>query len=95
MMNENKFGLKNIQIADNNYTFLPLCNSKDITISSVEYQPPSFEMSYSGELDLVIKAKRHGTTLEKCLYYKKNKKKRIRKKWDFTRKIFGIGWENL
>lgn len=37
-----------------------------------------------------ISSRKNGTMFEKCLYYQKSKKKRIRKKWEVNRKIFGI-----
>ena len=37
-----------------------------------------------------ISARKNGTMFEKCLYYQKSKKKRIRKKWEINRKTFGI-----
>lgn len=34
-----------------------------------------------------LSARKNGTIFEKCLYYQRSKKKRIRKKWDISRRI--------
>lgn len=39
------------------------------------------------EFVVELKAKRKGNITEKCLYYQKSKKKRIRKKWNLIRKV--------
>ena len=89
-------GLGNIKIID-------LENGKTGFISNetatLNYEPSVEEKEYYERIlkpisfEMTIHPKRKGTMLEQSLYYNKSKKKRIRKKYDFRRKL-GVKCKN-
>lgn len=85
-------GLSNVQIRSAEGNFVPVCTVGEIK-AAVETDPPEWWQDITSKpisQTFTIKAKRNGTIFERCLYYKKNKKKRIRKKWDINRKVFHV-----
>lgn len=95
-MNGTKIGLTNIQMKNSDGEFVPICSSAELKFAVEEYEPPEWwqDISKALELCIEIRAKRKGTYIEKCLYYQKSKKKRIRKKWDYFRYVLGIRRNN-
>lgn len=55
-------------------------------------EPPEWfkNVNPSKTYTFVVSAKKRDTLVQKCLYYQRSKKKRIRKKWDFKRRVLGI-----
>lgn len=97
-MNGTKIGLTNIQMKNENGEWVKLDDVSEATLSigeNTEYDRYDWlDATKPSELSIKIRAKRKGTYIEKCLYYQKSKKKRIRKKWDFLRNVFGIRRNN-
>lgn len=86
-----KIGLTNLQMKDIKGEFVPLCSTKEISAAVEDYEPPQWwkDITKPIEFSVTIRAKRKGTILERSLYYRKSKKKRIRKKWELVR-VLGI-----
>ncbi len=95
MNNEIKFGLSNIQIStDNGKTYNSLSPSTQEVMVSFEETKQiedkyKFDFTQPIEFSATMKRKKNGTIFERCLYYQKSKKKRIRKKYNMARILFG------
>ena len=91
-----KFGLSNIKLQNSDGEFIPICSTSEMTLSIEEnkeennYYDFIKDINKPVETSFTIRAKKRGNEIEKCLYYQKSKKKRIRKKWNFERRILGI-----
>lgn len=93
-----KFGLSDIKLQNSDGEFIPICSTSEMTLSVEEnkeennnYYDFIKDINKTVEMSsFTIRAKKRGNEIEKCLYYQKNKKKRIRKKWNFERRILGI-----
>lgn len=88
MNNGIKFGLSNIQISTDGETYKPLKPAKEVILRFEEAEPNNeynFDFTKPISFTQRIYAKRKGTLLERCLYYQKSKKKRIRKKYNLLR----------
>lgn len=87
-----KVGLSNLQISSDGVNYTPLCSTTEVTFEC-EKQDINYEwlkdINKPAEMSFTLKAKKRGNEIEKCLYYQKSKKKRIRKKWNFERRILG------
>lgn len=95
MNNGIKFGLSNIQIStDNGKTYKPIAPTTQAVFLKFEEAEPiedkyKFDFTEPIEFSAVMKKKKNGTIFERCLYYQKSKKKRIRKKYNMARILFG------
>ena len=93
-----KFGLSNIELQNSDGEFIPICSTSEMTLSVEENKEENnnyydFIKDINKPVEMssfTIRAKKRGNEIEKCLYYQKSKKKRIRKKWNFERRILGI-----
>ena len=87
-MNNSSFGLQNIKVYDSEGREFSIKGLQEVRITPEEPLEkdliPSLVQT-TGSLQLIIKAKKHGTLLEKALYFKHSKKKRIRKKWSLLK----------
>lgn len=94
MNNGIKFGLSNIQISTDGETYKSLKpTTQEIILKFEEAEPIEdkykFDFTQPIEFSATMKRKKNGTIFERCLYYSKSKKKRIRKKYNLTRILFG------
>ena len=93
MNSDIKFDLSNIKLQNSDGEFIPICSTSEMTLSVEEnnnYYDFIKDINKPVEMGFTIRAKKRGNEIEKCLYYQKSKKKRIRKKWNFERRILGI-----
>ncbi len=98
-MDNSKFGLNNceikIQNEDGNYEPLAILDSVEIKSTSSEPENlyiPADKFQLNGTLK--IYPKKYGDTYNQYLYFKHHKKKRIRKKYNFFRKLGYKSWMN-
>lgn len=83
-----KVGMKNISISTDGVNYKPLCSTKEVDLEELEFDTKVYEWAIPSEpikCSFTIHKKKNGNLLQKCLYYKNHKKKRIRKKYDFIR----------
>lgn len=89
MNNGLKIGLSNIQISTDGETYKPLKPTTQKVILRFEETEPTnkydFDFTKPIEFRTTIRRKKKGTLIERCLYYQKSKKKRIRKKYNLFR----------
>lgn len=92
MNNGIKVGLSNIQISTDGKTYKPLKpTTQEVFVRFEETEPNNkynFDFTQPIEFSAAMKRKKKGTLIERCLYYQKSKKKRIRKKYNLL-KILG------
>ena len=95
MNNGIKVGLSNIQIStDGVETYTSITPTTQAVFLKFEEAEPienkyKFDFTQPIEFSATIKRKKNGTIFERCLYYQKSKKKRIRKKYNMARILFG------
>lgn len=82
-----KIGLSNIQISNNGgETYKPIApTTQEVLLKFEEVEPINkYDLDFTKpiEFSCKLKRKRKGTIFERCLYYQKSKKKRIRKKYN-------------
>ena len=83
-----KVGMRNISISTDGVNYEPLCSTKEVDLKANDSDMEFPEWVISNEpikCSFTIHKKKKGNLLERCLYYKNHKKKRIRKKYDFIR----------
>lgn len=89
-----RIGISNLQISTDGVNYVPLCSTKDVSLEVVEEDNQYYDfikdINKPVELSITLHRKKHGNLIQKCLYYQKSKKKRIRKKWNFARKVLEI-----
>ena len=73
--------IKIIDLEDGKTGFIPNI------AACVENAEKWYEIPDTSSIEINMHPKRKGNMLEQSLYYSKNKKKRIRKKYDFRRKL--------
>lgn len=93
MNNGIKVSLSNIQISTDGETYKPLKPAKEVILRFEEPEPVNnkfnFDMTQPIEMSVRLRKKKKGTIFERCLYYQNSKKKRIRKKYNIARILFG------
>ncbi len=92
MNTETRLGLSNIQISTDGVNWKSLGTAQEVSIEC-EKQDNDFydfvkDINKPIEISCTIHKKKKGCFIEKCLYYMKSKKKRIRKK--YQNKLFKI-----
>lgn len=83
-----KVGIGNISISTDGVNYKPLCSTKEVDLKTNDYDmevPEWVIPSETIEYSFTLHKKKNGNLLERCLYYKSHKKKRIRKKYDLIR----------
>ena len=86
-----EIGLTNIKMSTDGVIWQPVGEVKDIKLETdgIDYQWNNIDITKPIQINGTIRAKKKGTILEKCLYYQKSKKKRIRKKWSLEKILIG------
>lgn len=83
-----KVGMRNISISTDGVNYKHLCSTKevDLKVTGSDMEVPEWAISSEPiKCSFTVYKKKNGNLLEKYLYYKNHKKKRIRKKYDFIR----------
>lgn len=83
-----KVRMRNISISTDGVNYKPLCSTKEVDLKTNDSDIQLPELVIPSEpikCSFTIHKKKNGNLLERCLYYKNHKKKRIRKKYDFIR----------
>lgn len=83
-----KVGMRNISISTDGVNYKPLYSTKEFDLKTIDSDIEVPEWAIPSEpikCSFTIHKKKNGNLLERCLYYKNHKKKRIRKKYDLIR----------
>lgn len=89
-MGNARFYLSNIKMYDMEGNEITAVPSGSLELTPLENEE-IYNIPMSARATFTLKAKRKGNLIEKCLYYGKSKKKRIRKKYNIYRRILKIG----
>lgn len=87
-------GISNIKISSDDINWTSIGNVENVKIESENNFPLWYEeLSKPCEISFTKRAKKNGDIFERCLYYRKSKKKRIRKKYDIKERILVLSKE--